>query len=304
MSFRERLDSLRAERERNASPAPRDLGEVEIAPTRNALLKWLYAQGVVEASPYSAHLSDKLFCHRLLSEAVPESRLLSRACSLAEIGPTPAERRARFPGGYVVKPAGEMDSGGLSIFLDGEEFFSRNLPSPQGEASNPITGLVSSGEKYFAQENLGAREGELRLHTLEAEVIQGATFTRWDQEWDLAKFASAEAALRAFLSALPAWVTARQAWSVDLMEKSDGSFGLVEINTNRGLERQWSGDMINPDVMQAYVLHLEAKYGARFLGDSGEAFRGAKADQAKYEEKFSEEARRRHSELKARYRSP
>lgn len=173
---------------------------------------------------------------------------------------------------------------------------------PDGTAPNPITGLVSSGERYFAQENLGAQDGELRLHTLEAEVIPNATFTRWDQEWDLGKFARAEAALQELLSALPAWATARQAWGVDLMEKKDGSFGIVEINTNRGLERQWSGDMSNPDVMQAYVLHLESKYGAHFSGESGELFREGTADLAKYEEKFSEEARRRHSELKSRYR--
>jgi hypothetical protein len=303
MSFRERLSAIRSERKRGFSPAPRNLGEVEIPPTRNSLLKWLYSTGVVEASPYSGHLSDKLFCYELLQEALPGNKLLARSCSLLEIGASPAERRARFPGGYVVKPTGEMDSNGEGLFLRGEDFFSAgNIPLAD-EAVNPITGLVSSGEKFFAQEALGAREGEFRLHTLEAEVIPNATFTRWDQEWDLAKFAKAEKELQDFLSALPAWVTARQAWSVDLMEKSDGSFGIVEINTNRGLERQWSGDMINPDVMQAYVLHLEAKYGAKLLGESGEIFRRAKADQAKYEEKFSEEARRRHAELKARYRS-
>lgn len=303
MSFRERLDAMRAERERSASPAPRNLGEAELPPTRNGLLRWLYAKGVVEASPYSGHLSDKLFCYRFLDEARPGSKLLARSCSLDEIGSTPKERRARFPGGYVVKPTGGMDSNGQSVFIDGEEFFSRNISRPAGEAMNPITGLVSSGEKFFAQENLGNREGEYRLHTLEAEVITGATFTRWDQEWDLAKFVRAEAALQDFLSALPAWVTARQAWSVDLMERGDGTFGIVEINTNRGLERQWSGDMINPDTMQAYVFHLESKYGARLVGMSGEIFRNAKADQAKYEEKFSAEARQRHAELKARHRS-
>lgn len=302
MSFRERLNAIRAERERGYSPAPRDLGEVELLPTRNSLLRWLYAKGVVEASPYSGHLSDKLFCYRLLSEALPEGKLLAHACSLIEIGHVPAERLARFPGGYVVKPTGEMDSDGQGIFLDGEDFFSRKILTPSEEAINPITGLVSSGEKFFAQEKLGRPEREYRLHTLEAEVIKGATFTRWDQEWDLSVFARAEASLQEFLSALPAWATARQAWSVDLMEKGDGSFGIVEINTNRGLERQWSGDLINPDTMQAYVFHLESKYGARLLGESGEIFRQAKADQKKYEEKFSEDARRRHAELKARYR--
>lgn len=303
MSFRARLEAVREERRRASAPAPRNLGEAEIAPTRNALLKWLYAKGVVEASLYSGHLSDKLFCYQLINDALPGHPLLARSCSVSEIGRDAAERRARFPAGYVVKPTGEMDSNGQNLFLDGEDFFAQGNSRPETEVVNPITGLVSSGEKFFAQENLGAREGELRLHTLEAEVIPGATFTRWDTDWDLPKFAQAEAALRDFLSALPTWLTARQAWSVDLMEKKDGSFGIVEINTNRGLERQWSGDMMNPDVMQAYVLHLEASYGAKFLGESGELFRSAKADLAKYQEKFSEEARRRHSELKARYRA-
>lgn len=303
MSFRERLNALRADREKNASPAPRNIGEVEIAPTRNSLLKWLYATGVVEASPYSGHLSDKLFCYKFLDEASPGSPLLARSGSIAEIGRNAGERASRFPGGFVVKPTGEMDSNGLSLFLNGEDFFSQGISPPENESVNPLTGLISSGEKFFAQENLGAREGEYRLHTLEAEVIKGATYTRWDQEWDMGKFERAEGALQEFLRALPAWVTARQAWSVDLMEKRDGTFGIVEVNTNRGLERQWSGDMINPDTMQAYVLHLEAKYGARFLGESGEIFRTAKADQKKYEEKFSEADRRRHNELKGRYRS-
>ena len=299
LRVREVLANLSPARER-VTPPP-----AELRATRNGLLEWLYSQGIVEASPYSGHLADKLFFARLLELSAPAAMLTFHPFTkgVGELAPNlEANALALFPTGFVAKPVAGMNSEGGRIYLSGEEFlrdFAQD-PSPfvgSGEEASPLTGLVLSGERYLLQAKV---EGgtEFRLHTLEGRVVEGATFTRWDDAWNRASFARAEAALQKFLSLLPDALVRGQAWSVDLLETPAG-FRVVEVNTNRGRPAQWSGDLSLPDTLQAYVLHLERYYGAKFLGAAGDLFRAGRANEDKFVAKFGLDAWERHQRLRA-----
>jgi len=280
------------------------LGEIECAPTRNGLLKVMYERGVVEAAPFSAHSADKLFFAKAVEVVLPEDLFHPKTRSLPELLPDlEANLKVQFPKGYVVKLVGGMNSEGEGVILSGFLELFRAQPAKflvAREEANGLTGVVSTGERYLVQELLGGREREFRLHTLEGRVVRGATFTRWDQAWDLAEFKRAENALQGFLDRLPAWFTARQAWSVDMIDSGD--FRLVEVNTNRGREGHWSGDLVNPDTLKAYAEHLSIYYGARFMGKA-EAFLRGEASLAGFLRKFGAEAVERHQKLRKSLKS-
>lgn len=298
LKVREVLASLPPVAERPA-PVP-----AEVRATRNGLLQWLYSQGIVEASSYSGHLADKLFFARLLEIAAPAAARkfhpLTRGVGelVLDMG---VSSRALFPSGFVAKPVAGMNSEGGRIYLSGEEFLRDYALTPSAfmadeDEPSRLTGLISSGERYLLQEKVEGQT-EFRLHTLEGRVVEGATFTRWDEAWNRASFERAEAALQEFLSLLPEALVRGQAWSVDLLETANG-FRVVEVNTNRGRPTQWSGDLSLPDTLQAYVLHLERYYGAKFLGAAGDLFRAGKANEEKYVAKFGLDAWERHQLLR------
>jgi hypothetical protein len=283
---------------RDLSP-PNALGKIECAATRNGLLKVMYERGVVEAAPFSAHSADKLFFAKLVEALLPEDSFHPKTRSLPELLPDlEANLKAEFPLGYVVKLVGSMNSEGEGVILSGFLDLFRAQPEKflalEPEV-NGLTGVVSSGERFLVQELLGGREREFRLHTLEGRVVRGATYTRWDQGWDRLEFRRAEDTLQSFLDRLPSWFTARQAWSVDLIDS--GEFRLVEVNTNRGRSGHWSGDLVIPDTLMAYAQHLTLHYGALFEGEA-EAFLRGKANLAGFLEKFGAEAVARHQKLR------
>jgi hypothetical protein len=144
---------------------------------------------------------------------------------------------------------------------------------------------------------VGGKEQEYRLHSLKGRVVSGATFTRWDQDWVIEKFLQSEKSLKEFLDLLPTWFMARQAWSFDLIEGKEGFF-LVEVNTNQGMQKHWSGDLVNPDILKAYALRLEKHYGATFVSGGAKRIYEGAADQEMFLEKFGSEAVKRHEELR------
>lgn len=300
MNISQKARQILEERKAQSFPPMLALGEVDPKPTRNGLLKWIYAQGLVEASEFSAHGADKLLFARLVEILLPHDRFHPKTRSIAELQPNLEESLKReFPHGYVVKPAGTMNSDGHGVYLSGFlEEFSLHPDKFVGRSdfACELTGLVSSGEKYLVQELIGNREAEYRLHTLEGRVVKGATYTRWDQGWVEADFLRAEVALQRFLDQLPPWFVARQAWSVDMID-SEG-FRLVEINSNRGRQGHWSGDLAIPDTLQAYALHLEKYHGAKFVGEGGKLFLSGQANLEGFLEKFGAESVARHAELR------
>jgi hypothetical protein len=274
--------------------------KIELQPTRNAFLDWIYASGLVQASEFSAHCADKLYFARLVAREAPEAaqKFLPHSYGVAEF------LELGFPlASYVVKAAGGMDSKG-QLFTE-EQFLAalKENRDPFLELSvvNELTGLLSSGERYLVQERLSGEE--YRLHSFEHRVVRGATYTRWDSAWDAEAFRQAEDALEQFLASLPLELTRAQAWSVDLIGGVEQGFRLVEVNTNRGHKQHWSGDLSIPDTLAAYVRHLELYYGIEFTGQGGELLRSGKANQEKYVAKFGPAAVARHEALRASLKS-
>lgn len=277
--------------------------------TRKDFLKTLYSSQAVEASEFSAHCADKLLFAKWVEEiANPRENFtcgIPKTKSLKDLMPDLEKNlKSEFPN-PVIKPVASMGSDGKGFYFSTEEFLQEFQKRPvfflEDEVS-PLTGILSSGEKFFVQENIGSRENEYRLHTYQGKVVKGATFTRWDQDWDLKKFDQAEEALQTFLNTLPLWFTARQAWSVDLME-GQGGFYVVEINTNRGRPKHWSGDLTNPDTLAAYCRHFEEFYGAKFESEGAKQLRRGEARLEDFVEKFGWEAVRKHQELRKSQKS-
>lgn len=285
------------------------LEPVEIEAKRNPFLQWLYGTGLVEASSYSAHCADKLFFAHLLQTYAPQAAsfhpLTIGLSWLPETLPELKIELARiFPRGFVVKKAGGIDSGLQGVYLHAEDFFAAFAGNTEVFLTRePVpadsTGLISSGEKYLVQEKISGGT-ELRLHSLQNRVVREATFTRWNEPWDYDLFLRAENAVQEFLSAIPEDLVRAQAWSFDVICEPSGQIKIIEVNTNRGRARQWSGDMVIPETLGAYVRHLEQFYGAKFLGESGELFRRNLANREKYRLKIGEEEFALHERLKAK----
>ncbi len=268
--------------------------------TRNAFLKVVYAAGLVEASEFSAHCADKLLFARFIESILPNGSIHPKTRGVKELLPNLAENIHREFRDPLVKPVASMGSDGKGIYFSIDDFLQKYSADPEFflvEEISPLTGILSSGEKFLIQEKVGQREGEYRLHSLEGRVVRGATFTRWDHDWNEEKFSAAENALQQFLDQLPSWFTARQAWSFDLME-SDSGFWIVEVNTNRGRQKHWSGDLVNPDTLRAYAEHVQKFYGAKFLSAGAQKLLNGEASAEQYVEKFGEEAVRRHELLR------
>ncbi len=272
--------------------------------TRKDFMKTLYAALAVDASEFSAHCADKL----LFTKWVESIRFsptangcgMPKTKSLKELLPNLKENLEKEFHHPVIKPVASMGSDGKGIYFSAEEFLQDFEKRPEyffEEEISPLTGLLSSGEKYFVQEKIGSRDQEYRLHTYQGSVVKGATFTRWDQDWDLKKFEEAEEALQQFLNTLPSWFTAGQAWSVDLME-GDPGFSVVEINTNRGRKKHWSGDLTNPDTLAAYAKHFQEFYGAKFTSEGAKKILRGESKLEDFVEKFGWEAVKKHQELR------
>ncbi|RZA08126.1 MAG: hypothetical protein EOP11_05770 [Proteobacteria bacterium] len=294
MSFSQRLQAayLSAEQRPEAS----DFKPVAIDGTRNAFLRWAYESGMVVAGAYSGHLSDKLFFARLLKSYAPAAYARFHPATLS-----PEEFTGEDPRDFIAKPVAGMSGEGGLIYQGRDAILAAMKGVPlflETGLVSPISGLLSSGRHYLIQERLVGLGPELRVHTLGGRVVAGATFTRWDTEWDLAAFGAAEAALQEFLDLLPEPLVRGQAWAVDLLCTKDGH-KIIEVNTNRGFAGQWSGDLSLPDVLGAYVREIEGRHGQVFLGEGGEAFRSGTANLAKYIEKFGAESWERHCRLRA-----
>ncbi len=80
--------------------------------------------------------------------------------------------------------------------------------------------------------------------------------------------------------------------------ESDSGYFIVEVNTNRGRQKHWSGDLVNPDTLRAYAEHLQKFYGARFLSEGAQKLLTGEASVEQYLEKFGADAVRRHQMLR------
>lgn len=235
--------------------------------------------------------------------------------SLQEVGEHMDEALAKeFPNGFAVRPAvgvSKMETS-QGIFPTSDDFIqdilktSTDLYRPD-HLKRPRRSLaldqVASGEVYVLQErprpanwnteNHKSRWREVRVHTYEGRVVEGAAVRRWTSadEPDVRELAAAEKFVQEFLSQLPSRVLARQAWSVDVWvhvhddrlsrdlaessatPSSQPEVRLFEVITNRGRQGPWSQYLEQPRVLAAYTRHFEAHASVRFDGVGAWLFR-------------------------------
>lgn len=198
--------------------------------------------------------------------------------------------KKKFPSGFIIKPTIGFASDGKSFFKDMSEVVELLADSERSELYDPDQYLNSfvhakgktsvSGEKFIIQGLLHGIEGlsdaspvgsmnEYRVHSFYDQVVEGATLSRWKLSADQNAVARINKYTQDFLNLLPKKFLNRQAWAFDVFEAPNGELTIIEINTNRGEETNWSGFLKNPKVLGGYIRHLEQKYGWRFEGFSG-----------------------------------
>ncbi|NQZ01111.1 MAG: hypothetical protein HRT45_10645 [Bdellovibrionales bacterium] len=199
---------------------------------------------------------------------------------------------AEFPDGFVVKPTSGWSSKGRTFFKNIDEVLHSLFEESDGGLYSKADYFepffseelqhVVSGERYIVQSSLGETEGlsekgtkqeilrEYRSHSLWGSVVPKATKGRWiganpgePERLAVAQF------LQDFLDSLPLGLRQGQAWSFDIVQVSDSKFGIVEVNTNRGMRNHWSGSLHNPRIIGAYARHLRDRFGWRLQGFSG-----------------------------------
>lgn len=212
-----------------------------------------------------------------------------------------------FPMGYIVKPAAGINSQGKgSGFYFSNKKFLRDLlkeDSPlyqKEEYYKPyytdLLKTVASGEKLILQENVILAAGykkvlkakefvEVRVHTLANKVIPFGSYARWKETNDRTSQKTLDDASKFtqdFLNSLPKSFTNKMAWGIDVAALDNGALRILDINTNRGREKQWSGYMSRPGVLGAYTRYIEDRHNVRFAGVSGFFLRNNVANYPKY----------------------
>jgi len=285
---------------------PRDL---KIKALRNPLTKLLYSEGILEASDRSLLLCDKLFASKVMEHYLGNKEFKnyhlkteglksfltkfkivdSNGLVIKSKMEIMAILEMEFPKGFLVKPAVGMKSSGKNFYLDKHEVVELILKQ-NGDIYQPEeyktphhwerVRRFATGERFVFQEllpgSLGEGESdygdlhEYRVHSFYDKVVDGATETRWrgaknseEQNIKVNKY------VQSFLDKLPKELTNRQAWSFDVFDLPNGQMKIIEINTNRGDKGNWSGYLVAPKTLGAYVRHLEQKFGWNFQGFSG-----------------------------------
>jgi hypothetical protein len=262
--------------------------------TRDSFLEAVYGAGLVASGPAMAAWTNKWFQHETLLKWNPRAAgCLPRTMRMRDWVPSPTTEAlaTMFPDGFVAKPAIGHSSEGRGFITDG--------------AGLQAAWVELSLQDWLLQERVGAGFGpgaadEFRVHTFWHRVVAEATFSRWDVLWEDQLFLEIEAAVQAFLDMLPPALLRGHAWGLDVIRVGAGDIRIIDLNTNRGERRKWSGDLAVPDVLGAYVRHLERFHEVEFAGPEGARLRENQADPRKWIKKAGAESVRRHEELRRR----
>lgn len=222
---------------------------------------------------------------------------------------------SEFPAGFVVRPAVGVapQETGQGLYRDSDLFVvdllrtESPLYSPvhmKQAVKSHILDTIASGEAIVIQEDVmrvaDAKRPlktrffqEVRVHTYENRVVEGAIPMRWVQT-NLLKpeqIRQAEIRVGEFLKSLSLELLNRQAWGVDVAVMDNGEMRVIDIVTNRGREVAWSGYLDQPRVIGAYSRHFETFYGLKFEGWSGTLIRNNFANYLPFWEKKIEKAK-------------
>lgn len=280
---------------------------IQCRPVRNTWLKALYENNLIEASTRTKLFADKLYLYQELEKALgaklpmyhPKTMGLKAFFAkhnlTADSDLNQIERvlRQEFPSNVILKPAAVINTAGESgLYLFSREallnaFAEKNKDLLQACARqtpyiSPLLETLASGEEFILQEHIAALAGfpvvtktrhyqEVRIHTFENEVLKGASYSRWqaNEIKDRQDFHRAQDFVQQFLNLLPAELVNGQAWGLDLLIFENGFVRILEINTNRGSQGQWTGFLSRPELMGAYTRMIEKKKNVRFTGLSG-----------------------------------
>lgn len=201
-----------------------------------------------------------------------------------------------FPAGFIVRPAVGVAPGetGHGLYVNTEHFI-EELLKPKSRlyqsshfvmpVKSHILNSVASGEAVVLQENfinvvaISASKNplksrffqEVRIHTYEDRVVEGAVPDRWVQTNLLTQeqIQHAEAFVREFLLSIPISILTRQAWGIDVAVLDNGELRIIDIVTNRGKRIAWSSYLDQPRIIAAYAKHFERHYGIHLTGLNG-----------------------------------
>lgn len=306
-----------------------------IRPKRNDLVKLMYQNDLVRVNKLSYRLADKLFFYRTFKSSAPEvtEKYLAKTYGVKDfllrhqlVDPEKKKIIVKkkvlrellndiFPGGFLLKPTTGFNSNGVGFIFkekDIVETLSGNLDQLLKEDHFdrpfycPFLETIASGEQYLIQEKFSPvgkkakidNRWEYRVHTLENRVVEGGTFQRWDKHWDENELFIINALVQNFLNQLPPFLTLRQGWSFDVMRLGEREIKIIEVNTNRGAPRHWSGDMQLPETLAGYTRHLEDFYNLYVDGKAGRILKSGKADWEKFIKKNGEKVAAKHVKLR------
>lgn len=288
-------------------PSPflnQDRTSLHLRAKRNPVVKFLYENKLIDASELSFRMQDKLMLYKLLQHYLGDTQaraihphtvgvkeyLFSRGLvdnnGQVNVSKEDLMRvlNQDFPQGFIVKPTVGQNSNGKGFYFNSAEIVEVLLKndmngiyaSAEKNLATAVEGKVITGERYIIQERLNVDSGsvinssnEFRVHSYQDKVIDGATFSRWKMLAGDNGLAQIDAMVQSILSALPTQLTARQAWSFDVFRDAQGKMVLVEINTNKGKEGNWSGFVKSPKVLGAYIRHFEKNFNWHLKGLSG-----------------------------------
>lgn len=268
--------------------------ELRALATRDSFLESIYHAGLVSFGPEMRVWADKWFQHETFLRWNPRAEeFLPRTFLLRDCPPSHLAEwlESEFPSGFVAKPAVGHSSEGLGLITHGNTLVAR--------------WSELALQNWIVQQRAGSGFGpgmpeEFRVHTFWHRVVPEATFSRWDVLWDDDLFIEIEETAQRFLDLFPAESLRGHAWGLDVIRLAPGNIRIIDLNTNRGEPRKWSGDLAAPDVLGAYARHLERNHNVEFLGDDGMRLRENLADPRKWIKKAGEASVRKHEELRQR----
>jgi len=220
-----------------------------------------------------------------------------------------------FPTGYIVRPAVGIapQETARGLFPDTDQFIVQLLrgESPyyspihmRQPVKSHILDTIASGEAVVLQENVILAADvkkplklhyfqEVRVHTYEGQVVEGAVPERWVQKNLLTteQVRRAEAFVGEFLNNLSLPLLTKQAWGVDVAVMDNGEMRIIDVVTNRGRNIAWSSYLEQPRVIAAYSRLFEERCGLRFSGLDGALIRHGFANYLPFWEKRIEKAR-------------
>jgi len=198
--------------------------------------------------------------------------------------------KKEFPKDFIVKRVMDANSGASRIFSSDE--FIDDIFSKKSQIYKPHHLMtpyynekyekyaITTGESYFAMGRIertrisknSSYEGEdieYRSHSLSQHVVIGGSQNRWDHFDNSTVISEIQNFIGQFIKTMPLGFFWRQAFSFDVAAQPHGAKSIVEINTNRGINKHWSDFLRDPRIIGSHVRTIEKHWNWSFQGVGG-----------------------------------